>query len=40
MAPLESLYRMHLDLACLSLIEYYADGPAVVKSFNDTAHLR
>ncbi|MGW0199287.1 bifunctional RNase H/acid phosphatase [Nonomuraea sp. NPDC003201] len=40
MAPLESLYRMHLDVACLSLIEYYADGPAVVKSFNDTSHLR
>ncbi|MEV5897208.1 bifunctional RNase H/acid phosphatase [Nonomuraea fuscirosea] len=40
MAPLESLYRMHLDLACLSLIEYYADGPSVVKSFNDTSHLR
>lgn len=40
MAPLQSLYRMHLDLACLSLIEYYADGPAVVKSFNDTSHLR
>ncbi|MEQ4719712.1 bifunctional RNase H/acid phosphatase [Nonomuraea sp. B19D2] len=40
MAPLESLYRMHLDLACLSLVEYYADGPAVVKSFNDTSHLR
>nr|WP_055506011.1 bifunctional RNase H/acid phosphatase [Nonomuraea pusilla] len=40
MAPPQSLYRMHLDLACLSLIEYYADGPAVVKSFNDTAHLR
>ncbi|WP_327590406.1 bifunctional RNase H/acid phosphatase [Nonomuraea sp. NBC_00507] len=40
MAPLESIYRMHLDLACLSLIEYYADGPAVVKSFNDTSHLR
>ncbi|KAB8192139.1 bifunctional RNase H/acid phosphatase [Nonomuraea phyllanthi] len=39
MAPLESLYRMHLDLACLSLVEYYADGPAVVKSFNDTSHL-
>ncbi|MDX3108766.1 bifunctional RNase H/acid phosphatase [Nonomuraea angiospora] len=39
-APLESLYRMHLDVACLSLIEYYADGPAVVKSFNDTSHLR
>ncbi|MFB4285403.1 bifunctional RNase H/acid phosphatase [Nonomuraea sp. MTCD27] len=40
LAPLESLYRMHLDLACLSLVEYYADGPAVVKSFNDTSHLR
>ncbi|WP_188187169.1 bifunctional RNase H/acid phosphatase [Nonomuraea sp. SYSU D8015] len=40
MAPLESLYRMHLDLACLSMIEYYADGPSVVKSFNDTSHLR
>ncbi|NRQ39673.1 bifunctional RNase H/acid phosphatase [Nonomuraea sp. NN258] len=40
LAPPESLYRMHLDLACLSLIEHYADGPAVVKSFNDTSHLR
>ncbi|MEV0821076.1 bifunctional RNase H/acid phosphatase [Nonomuraea rubra] len=40
LAPLQALYRMHLDLACLSLIEYYADGPAVVKSFNDTSHLR
>ncbi|SEG38132.1 probable phosphoglycerate mutase [Nonomuraea solani] len=39
-APLQALYRMHLDLACLSLIEYYADGPEVVKSFNDTSHLR
>lgn len=40
MAPPAALYRMHLDLACLSLIEYYADGNAVVKSFNDTSHLR
>ncbi|GAA3128166.1 bifunctional RNase H/acid phosphatase [Planomonospora alba] len=39
-APPAALYRMHLDLACISLIEYYADGPAVVKAFNDTAHLR
>ncbi|MFI0418299.1 bifunctional RNase H/acid phosphatase [Spongiactinospora sp. 9N601] len=38
-APPAALYRMHLDLACLSVIEYYADGPAVVKSLNDTAHL-
>lgn len=40
MAPPEALYRMHLDLACLSLIEYYADGNEVVKAFNDTSHLR
>lgn len=40
MAPPQALYRMHLDLACLSLVDYFADGPAVVKSFNDTAHLR
>ncbi|MER7134339.1 bifunctional RNase H/acid phosphatase [Streptosporangium saharense] len=40
LAPLAALYRMHLDLASLSLIEYYADGPAVVKAFNDTSHLR
>ncbi|GGP84523.1 bifunctional RNase H/acid phosphatase [Streptosporangium pseudovulgare] len=39
-APPSALYRMHLDLAALSLIEYYADGPAVVKAFNDTSHLR
>ncbi|MFJ2033315.1 bifunctional RNase H/acid phosphatase [Streptosporangium sp. NPDC087985] len=40
LAPLDALYRMHLDLAALSQIEYYADGPAVVKAFNDTSHLR
>ncbi|GGL27176.1 bifunctional RNase H/acid phosphatase [Planomonospora parontospora] len=40
LAPPAALYRMHLDLACLSQVEYYADGPAVVKSFNDTSHLR
>ncbi|GGS51360.1 bifunctional RNase H/acid phosphatase [Planobispora rosea] len=39
LAPPAALYRMHLDLACVSLIEYYADGPAVVKAFNDTSHL-
>ncbi|WP_055481304.1 bifunctional RNase H/acid phosphatase [Sphaerimonospora mesophila] len=38
-APPESMYRMHLDLACLSAIDYYADGPAVVRALNDTAHL-
>ncbi|KAA9380738.1 bifunctional RNase H/acid phosphatase [Microbispora cellulosiformans] len=38
-APPEALYRMHLDLACLSAIDYYADGPSVVRTFNDTSHL-
>jgi ribonuclease H / adenosylcobalamin/alpha-ribazole phosphatase len=38
-APLSALYRMHLDLACLSRIDWYPDGPAVVRSLNDTAHL-
>jgi probable phosphoglycerate mutase len=38
-APPEALYRMHLDLACLSIIDYYDDGPAVLRAFNDTAHL-
>ncbi|GAA1293318.1 bifunctional RNase H/acid phosphatase [Planotetraspora silvatica] len=39
-APPQALYRMHLDLACLSVIDYYADGPAVMRAFNDTAHLQ
>jgi ribonuclease H / adenosylcobalamin/alpha-ribazole phosphatase len=38
-APLTSLYRMHLDLTCVSEVQWYADGPAVVRSFNDTHHL-
>ncbi len=40
LAPPEAMFRMHLDLACLSEIDWYADGPAVVRSFNDTAHLQ
>ena len=38
-APPSALYRMHLDLACLNEIQWYSDGPAVVRSLNDTAHL-
>jgi probable phosphoglycerate mutase len=38
-APPSALYRMHLDLACLSEVAWYADGPAVVRSMNDTSHL-
>jgi probable phosphoglycerate mutase len=40
LAPPKAMFRMHLDLACLSEIDWYADGPAVVRSFNDTAHLQ
>ena len=38
-APSSALYRMHLDLACLSEIQWFSDGPAVLRSFNDTHHL-
>lgn len=38
-APPSALYRMHLDLACLSEVQWFADGPAVVRSMNDTAHV-
>jgi probable phosphoglycerate mutase len=38
-APPAALYRMHLDVAALSEIEWYADGPAVLRTFNDTGHL-
>jgi probable phosphoglycerate mutase len=38
-APPAALYRMHLDLASLSEVQWFADGPAVVRSLNDTGHL-
>ena len=40
LAPPPALYRMHLDVAALCEIDWYADGPAVLRSFNDTGHLR
>ncbi|GLZ13921.1 hypothetical protein Acsp04_41560 [Actinomadura sp. NBRC 104425] len=39
-APLASMHRMFLDSACLSEIDWFRDGTAVVRVFNDTAHLR
>lgn len=38
-APPGALYRMHLDPGGLSAVDWYADGPAVVRLLNDTAHL-
>jgi probable phosphoglycerate mutase len=40
LAPPPALRRMHLDVACLCEVDWYADGPAVVRSFNDTGHLQ
>jgi ribonuclease H / adenosylcobalamin/alpha-ribazole phosphatase len=40
LAPLAALFRINLDVASLCEIDWYADGPAVVRSLNDTAHLR
>jgi len=39
LAPPAALRRMHLDVACLCEVDWYADGPAVVRSLNDTGHL-
>jgi hypothetical protein len=30
---------MQLDLASLSEVQWFADGPAVVRKLNDTGHL-
>lgn len=35
----EVLYRTRLDLASISVTEFYPDGNAVLRLFNDTAHL-
>jgi ribonuclease H / adenosylcobalamin/alpha-ribazole phosphatase len=39
LAPPAALHRMHLDVAALCEIDWYADGPAVLRSFNRTDHL-
>ncbi len=39
LAPSAALFRMHLDVAALCEIDWYADGPAMLRSFNDTGHL-
>jgi ribonuclease H / adenosylcobalamin/alpha-ribazole phosphatase len=40
LAPPAALFRIHLDVASLSEADWYADGPALLRSMNDTAHLR
>jgi probable phosphoglycerate mutase len=38
-APASALYRIHLDTASLSTVDWYPDGPAVLRLLNDTGHL-
>ncbi|CAO5167560.1 ribonuclease H / adenosylcobalamin/alpha-ribazole phosphatase [Frankia sp. AiPs1] len=33
------LYRLHLDLVALTTIDWYSDGPAVLRGFNDAHHV-
>jgi ribonuclease H / adenosylcobalamin/alpha-ribazole phosphatase len=40
LAPPAALFRIHLDVASLCEIDWFADGPALLRSLNDTAHLR
>lgn len=39
-APAGMFHRMHLDLASLSIAEFYSDGPTCVRLVNDTSYLR
>lgn len=38
-AGLSLLFRLHLDLASLSIVDFYADGHTSVRLVNDTSHL-
>ena len=38
-APPAALHRMFLAPASISVIDYFADGPVSLRSFNDSAHL-
>jgi probable phosphoglycerate mutase len=38
-APLDAIYRLHLDPASMSVIDWFEDRPGVVRLMNDTSHL-
>lgn len=40
LAPPAAMFRMHLDVAALCEAAWFSDGPALLRSLNDTAHLR
>lgn len=39
-APPSALFRLHLDTASVSVVDYFADGNSSVRLVNDTSHLR
>lgn len=39
-APPVAMFRLYLDTASVSIVDYYADGNASVRLVNDTGHLR
>ena len=39
-APTSSVFRMHLDTASVSTVDWYPDRVPLLRLFNDTAHLR
>ena len=40
LAPTAALFRMHLDVASLTEAVWFPDGPALLRSLNETAHLQ
>lgn len=40
LAPTAALFRIYLDVASLTEAAWFGDGQAVLRSLNDTAHLR
>ncbi len=38
-APMDAVFRLHLDPASVSVIDWYADRASVVRRMNDTSHL-
>jgi probable phosphoglycerate mutase len=38
-APREAMFRMHLDTASISVIDYFDEGVSSLRLLNDTAHL-
>ena len=38
-APLAALFRLHVDNGSLTELDYYDDGPQVLRTFNDISHL-